>query len=525
MKYHDLDKKFLVLKKDSFFVPGPKRGAIYDISAHRLYHLEERLAGILKRSLEGLSVKDAFTKVGIAREDEAKITLEMLLNMSCISMEAKAMAFPDVKIEKSPVKPRVAWLEPTDRCNLFCVHCYAESRLGRKDEELSTERWFSIIDELEEIGVEQIVVTGGEPLLRNDLLEILRRILSKEGLQYIQILTNASLFAPSPLLDFIAEKQVGVGISFYSHRPEVHDQVTRTPGSWEKTVNGIRLLVDKGISPAANIVLTKINERDENDTRKFLVSLGLENENIISNVVLPTGRGCHSDYQIKNYDYFIRKSYAFDNCFGPGGWKDYQGTCWRGKFTIKSNGKLSPCTMCREIELGDIRHNSLKKLIEEGAFDTVWDIDFDSTKGCSECELRYACSDCRALTYAFTGDLYAKDPTCPYDPHTGNPADLFFPPLFRSPSFSLKAKPKRREDIVHSRVGEELVLSNREEGIHHNLNAVAGEVWALLDGEHSLETVVDVIGQRFDRERSLLEKDIIQLAEQFARLGLLEHGL
>ncbi len=525
MEFDGLDKKFIVLKKDALFVPGPRRGAIYNISDHRLYHLEEKLATILKRSSEGLVIAETMAEAGIVHEKEINITLEMLLGMDCISVGEKAQPFPDIKIQKSPVSPKVAWIEPTDRCNLFCVHCYAQSRLNRNDKGLSTGKWLSIIDELEEIGVKQLVFTGGEPLLRNDLLQLLTHAFLNKNLRHIQILTNASLFTPSPLLDFIAEKEIGVGFSFYSHTAAVHDRMTRTPGSWDKTVQGIKLLVSKKIRPAANIVFTEINEEDVDKTRNFLVSLGLENEDIMSNVVLPTGRGCHSDYHVKNYDHLIRKSYALEDRFAPGGWSDYRGTCWRGKFAIKADGRLIPCTMCREIEIGDIRHKKLSEIIDEGAFDSIWDIDVDSTRICRECELRYACSDCRALTYAFTGNLYAKDPTCPYDPYTGDAADLFFPHLSRQSSISLQAKPQKRKNIVPTRVEGKMVLSNKTDGIHHSLNMVAGEIWELLDGDLPLETVVNILGKHFDKERSLLEKDVVQVVKQFSRLGLLEHAL
>lgn len=525
MSFDKLNKKFIAIKENTLFVPGPLRAAIYDLSNKRLYHLDERLTKILKASGEGVSIQGALRKAGIADKEEIRITLDMLLGINCISVKERSQPFPDINIRKSPASPKVAWLEPTDKCNLFCVHCYAESRSNLKDEELSTEKWLSIIDELNEIGIQQVVFTGGEPLLRTDFFQLLNHACIKKGFHFIQILTNASLFSPSPLLNLIAEKGIGVGLSFYSNKSGVHDCVTRTPGSWDKTVKGIKLLISKGIKPAANIVLTEINEGDVDETRNFLVSIGLNNEDIMSNVVLPTGRGCHSDYKVINYDHLIRKSYALEQQFGPGGCNDYRGTCWRGKFAIKANGTLIPCTMCREIELGDLREKGLAEIIGDGAFDRVWDIDFDSTKICSECELRYACTDCRALTYAFTGDLYAKDPTCPYDPYNGDATEIFFPSLPKSSTISITAKPKRRDDLVQSQVGGDLFVSNNADGVHHHFNTVAAGIWELLDGTHSLETVVNLIGQRFGKDRSLVKKDIIKLIDQLNRLGLIENAL
>jgi len=524
MDFKNRSRKFIILEKDALFVPGPKRGAIYDLGRRKLYHLDERLTKVFKSSQDGLSIQEAMLQAGIASEEEISLHLDILLRMDCISVSARPRPFHDIKIRKSPARPMVAWLEPTDRCNLFCVHCFAESRSGINEVELSTEKWLSIIDELDEIGVERVVFTGGEPLLRKDLFQLLEHACSKNSFQYIQILTNATLFAASPLLDLIAEKGIGVGLSFYSNKPEVHDKVTRTPGSWEKTVKGIKLLIDRGIKPAANIVLTRINEDGLDETRRFLVSLGLENDDIMSNVVLPTGRGCHSDYRVKNYDYLLRKAYTPEDCFGPGGWSDYLGTCWRGKFAIKANGKLIPCTMCREVEIGDVSIGRLSEIIESGAFDSIWDIDFDSTRTCSECELRYACTDCRALTYALTGDLYAKDPTCPYDPYTGDATEIFFSNTTGFPPLSLDSRPKRREGLSQAWIGKDLIVSDKRGNVHHRLNSVAGGIWDLLDGDHSLETIADLIGRRLERGHHFLEQDIIRVVEQLMRLGLVEYA-
>ena len=301
MESNGLDRKFVVLKRDVLFVPGPKRGAVYDNSNLKLYHLDKKLTTILKRSSEGIALSEALTEAGIFHKKEIDLILEMLLKMGCVSLEESPRPFPDINIRKSPARPKVAWIEITDRCNLFCRHCYAQSRPDLNDKELSTGRWVSIIDELERIGIEQLVFTGGEPLLRKDLLQLLTRAFHNKNLRSLQLLTNLTLLAPSPLLDFIAEKEIGIGTSFYSHTPSVHDRVTRTPGSWDQSVEGIKLLIGRGIKPAANIVLSEMNEKDREKTRDYLISLGLEEEDIMVNAVLPTGRGCQSDFQIKNY--------------------------------------------------------------------------------------------------------------------------------------------------------------------------------------------------------------------------------
>jgi len=71
--------------------------------------------------------------------------------------------------------PLVVWLEVTQRCNLHCEHCFmsASSLSGPSDSEMSTEKIFSLLDELKQQGVLSLVLTGGEPFVRSDFLEIL----------------------------------------------------------------------------------------------------------------------------------------------------------------------------------------------------------------------------------------------------------------------------------------------------------------------------------------------------------------
>ena len=181
--------------------------------------------------------------------------------------------------------------------------------------------------------------------------------------------------------------------------------------------------------------------------------------------------------------------------------------------------------MCREVELGDVSSGKLSEIIESGAFDPIWDIDFDSTRTCSECELRYACTDCRALTYALTGDLYAKDPTCPYDPYTGDATEIFFSNTVGFPPLSLDSRPKRREGLSQARLWKDLIVSDKAVNIHHRLNPAAGEIWNLLDGNHTMSAIVNLVGQGSGIECFLLEKDIVRVVKQLAQLGLIEYDI
>lgn len=97
----------------------------------------------------------------------------------------------EYQIQKSQ-PPKIAYLHPTHRCNFHCWYCYNAKITKDKSNELSTNDWIKSIEKLEQIGIKKFVITGGEPLLREDLYEILKR--TKTTTISYELLTNGSLF-------------------------------------------------------------------------------------------------------------------------------------------------------------------------------------------------------------------------------------------------------------------------------------------------------------------------------------------
>jgi radical SAM protein with 4Fe4S-binding SPASM domain len=144
-------------------------------------------------------------------------------------------------------------MDVTYRCNERCEHCY----LDHEDKgEMTTAEIKSILDQLAEAGVFFLTISGGEPLVRNDCFEIIRH--ARKKLFNVKLKTNAILIREQEarLLRELGVEQVQ--ISVYSHRPEVHDAVTKIRGSFERTLAAVRHLKTAGLKiTLANIVMQR----------------------------------------------------------------------------------------------------------------------------------------------------------------------------------------------------------------------------------------------------------------------------
>jgi radical SAM protein with 4Fe4S-binding SPASM domain len=143
-------------------------------------------------------------------------------------------------------------LDVTYRCNERCVHCY----LDHDDQgEMTTAEIKNILDQLAEAGTFFLTLSGGEVLMRRDFFEILEH--ARRLMFNVRIKTNGVMIgvAEAQRMRELGVEQVQ--ISVYSHRPEVHDAITKLPGSLKKSIRAIRFLTSQGLKVAiANVMMT-----------------------------------------------------------------------------------------------------------------------------------------------------------------------------------------------------------------------------------------------------------------------------
>jgi radical SAM protein with 4Fe4S-binding SPASM domain len=151
-------------------------------------------------------------------------------------------------------------LEVTRRCPLECQHCYNNLEMGdlaARNRELSKEEYFKVLDELAEMGVIWMLFTGGEIFARKDFLEIYTYAKGKGFL--ITLFTNGILINEK-IADYLREyPPFGIEITLYGRTKETYEALTQHPGSYERCMRGIRLLLDRGLPLKLKTVGTKTN--------------------------------------------------------------------------------------------------------------------------------------------------------------------------------------------------------------------------------------------------------------------------
>ena len=158
----------------------------------------------------------------------------------------------------SDKKPVVVW-NVTRRCNLHCMHCYSSSRNIEYSDELSTKEGYALIDDLAQFGAPVILFSGGEPLMRKDLLD-LASYATKSGVRAV-ISTNGTLINRDVARDL---KKVGlsyVGVSLDGLRP-TNDKFRGVRGSFDKALEGIRNCQKEGIKVGLRFTINKHNVED-----------------------------------------------------------------------------------------------------------------------------------------------------------------------------------------------------------------------------------------------------------------------
>ena len=160
-------------------------------------------------------------------------------------------------------------LDVTYRCNERCVHCY----LDHEDHgEMTTAEIKGVLDQLAEAGVFFLTFSGGEVFLRRDFFEIVEYA---RALQFnVKIKTNAVMIRESEAKRLRALGVDTIQISVYSHRAEVHDAITKLPGSFARSIKAIRFMIAQGLKVTIANVLMTWNRHDSDELQQLAIEMG-----------------------------------------------------------------------------------------------------------------------------------------------------------------------------------------------------------------------------------------------------------
>lgn len=158
--------------------------------------------------------------------------------------------------------PLAGTFELTARCNLRCIHCYQGPRACREEpvHELSTAQVVGLLDEAISAGCLDVLLTGGDPLLRPDFSAIYRH--ARRSGTFVTVFTNGTLVRASHVALFKELPPASVEVSLYGATPRVYEAVTGVPGSYARCLEGVRRLVDGGVKVDLKTVILRTNQEE-----------------------------------------------------------------------------------------------------------------------------------------------------------------------------------------------------------------------------------------------------------------------
>ena len=365
-------------------------------------------------------------------------------------------------------RPYVISWNLTYRCNLACEHCYLDAGgtplVGTENfadrSELATEECFRVIDEIAAFAPECLtILTGGEPLLRRDILEIVQRA-SSRGL-WVVVGTNGVRITENVAQRLAGAGARGLSLSLDALDPDRHDRFRRVRGAWRNTVEGAGILNRTGLPFIVQTTAGSHNLGELEAIAEFAHDrLAAKVWNLY--FLVPTGRGQFvSDITPAQYDdvlaslYRIQRKYDrrmlvnakcaphyiktvlensnaqpdpvstdidSEKAFWPGSspirtYSGGAGGCPAGThyMGIRPNGDVTPCPYL-PVFAGTLRSASLADLWTSSELFTVIRRRTSLGGRCGECEMNAHCGGCRARAYGMTGDLKAEDPLCTHTP-------------------------------------------------------------------------------------------------------------
>ncbi len=173
--------------------------------------------------------------------------------------------------------PMTGSIEVTRRCPLTCVHCYNNLPIAdaARHTELTTEEHHRIVDEIVEAGCLWLLYTGGEVFARRDFLDIFTYA-KQQGL-LVTLFTNGTLVTPAIADHLSRHRPFAIEITLYGRSEETYERLTGVPGSYAKCLQGIRLLMERGLPLKLKTVAVTINKHEIWEMKRFAEEdLGLE---------------------------------------------------------------------------------------------------------------------------------------------------------------------------------------------------------------------------------------------------------
>lgn len=288
--------------------------------------------------------------------------------------------------------PLITMVEVTKQCNLSCGHCYLRAGEQRENE-FDTKDVYSVLDDLKRMKAFHILITGGEPFLRSDIVDIINYA-QKCGF-FIEVVTNGTLLTKEILSQIESRERTSFALSFLGG---LQAGLTNEE-AFNLMKEKIMLVKNEGFTPMCWYIVTKLNLDYKAEVAQWCLENGIMNNH---QDIMPIGRAIGNtdllldvgDVQ-KNLDETDeddedrgREKTAFDVCYIL----EHSAKACKGGRTfayICANGDVYPCSNCAADELyvaGNLYENSLPE-IWQTSFKDILAFTWNDFQGCKTCEL------------------------------------------------------------------------------------------------------------------------------------------
>ncbi len=360
--------------------------------------------------------------------------------------------------------PFLAIWEVTQSCDLACKHCRAAAQPIPHPDQLTHEEGLALIDQIAEMHVPIFVFTGGDPLKRADVFDLIRYAAEKN----VKVAVTPSA---TPLLTreaIFKLKEAGIvrlGISLDGSTPEIHDAFRGLPGAWARTIQAIEWANEAGIPIQVHSTISRHNAHDLDGLCNLFEKMAIVMWNVF--FLVPDGRCQHDDllsgeefeqvfakiyelsrranFQIKtteamHYRRYLLQHNLEERKMGHGsghghphgaayqagtptadaetrnmGWATRRVNDGKGFMFISHMGNVYPSGFL-PIHAGNIRQTPLAEIYRNAPIFKALRNTSRLEGKCGACEYKEICGGSRARAYALTGDPLAQEPCCIYEP-------------------------------------------------------------------------------------------------------------
>jgi len=339
----------------------------------------------------------------------------------------------------------VIW-EVTQACDLACVHCRASAQPQRSPAELSTEQGYRLLDEIRSFGEPLMVFTGGDPLKRPDLYELIRYSV-RIGLRTNVTPSATPLLTAEAIEGFQAAGIARMAISLDGPDAATHDEFRGIPGTFDRAMFALRHARDIGLDTQLQTTVTRRNMARLAEVAEIAKEVRTRMWSLFFLIV--TGRAAEGDdllapeyEQVFEFMYELSKTAPFgvktteamhyrryvaqrikaehgvtENPNAKGvAWRTAGVSDGKGFVFVSHTGEIFPSGFF-PVSGGNVLQDSLTDVYRNsGLFLALRDTSQRRGK-CGICEYRNICGGSRSRAYALTGDFLAEDPRCVYQPH------------------------------------------------------------------------------------------------------------